>query len=164
MVDQVRVGNKIRKDEGGFLETLKVIAQALLIAVVVRTLLFQTFNIPSGSLIPTLLIGDYLFVSKFAYGYSYASCPSVRIAAVGLDLGADDFCGWAEGRGRLWAGQPARGEDRDRADTAQQGERGAAGGADRVRPERIGRGSGQGATRSAGGATGRPCRRRNWKA
>ena len=45
-------------------ETVKVIVQALLIALVVRTLLFQPFNIPSGSLIPTLLIGDYLFVSK----------------------------------------------------------------------------------------------------
>ncbi len=39
-------------------ETVKVIVQALLIAVVVRTFLFQPFNIPSGSLIPTLLVGD----------------------------------------------------------------------------------------------------------
>jgi signal peptidase I len=64
-----------KKEEGGFGETVKVIIQALLIALVVRTLLFQPFNIPSGSMIPTLLIGDYLFVSKYSYGYSKHSIP-----------------------------------------------------------------------------------------
>lgn len=64
-----------KKEEEGLWETVKVILQALLIAVVVRTVLFQPFNIPSGSLIPTLLIGDYLFVSKYAYGYSKHSIP-----------------------------------------------------------------------------------------
>jgi signal peptidase I len=66
---------KKRADEGGILETIKVIIQALLIALVVRTVLFQPFNIPSGSMIPTLLIGDYLFVSKYSYGYSHFSIP-----------------------------------------------------------------------------------------
>lgn len=61
--------------DGGIGETVKVVVQALLIALVVRTFLFQPFNIPSGSLIPTLLIGDYLFVSKYAYGYSKYSFP-----------------------------------------------------------------------------------------
>jgi signal peptidase I len=61
--------------EGGKGDTLKVIIQALLIALVVRTILFQPFNIPSGSMIPTLLIGDYLFVSKYTYGYSDHSIP-----------------------------------------------------------------------------------------
>ena len=61
--------------EGGLGETVKVVVQALLIALVVRTFLFQPFNIPSGSLIPTLLIGDYLFVSKYSYGYSKFSFP-----------------------------------------------------------------------------------------
>ena len=56
------------KKEEGWWETVKVIIEALLIALVVRTLLFQPFNIPSGSLVPTLLVGDYLFVSKYAYG------------------------------------------------------------------------------------------------
>src|SRR6187397_1322272 len=69
------VGTSVKKEEGGLWETIKVIIQALLIAVVVRTVLFQPFNIPSGSLIPTLLIGDYLFVSKYSYGYSRYSIP-----------------------------------------------------------------------------------------
>jgi signal peptidase I len=69
------VGDGVKKDESGIWETIKVIVQALLIAVVVRTILFQPFNIPSGSLIPTLLIGDYLFVSKYSYGYSKHSIP-----------------------------------------------------------------------------------------
>jgi signal peptidase I len=70
----VEVSRKDRS-EGGIYETVKVVIQALLIALVVRTVLFQPFNIPSGSLIPTLLIGDYLFVSKYSYGYSRHSIP-----------------------------------------------------------------------------------------
>ncbi|MFZ4532605.1 MAG: S26 family signal peptidase, partial [Alsobacter sp.] len=70
MTEPTRVAKDKRAEEGGILETVKVMAQALLIALVVRTFFFQPFNIPSGSLIPTLLIGDYLFVSKYSYGYS----------------------------------------------------------------------------------------------
>ena len=51
-------------------ETLKTIVYAVVIAIAVRTIAFEPFNIPSGSLTPTLLVGDYLFVSKYAYGYS----------------------------------------------------------------------------------------------
>jgi signal peptidase I len=47
----------------------------VLIALVVRTVAFEPFNIPSGSMVPTLLVGDYLFVSKFSYGYSRYSLP-----------------------------------------------------------------------------------------
>ena len=56
-------------------ETIVVVAQALIIALVVRSFLFQPFNIPSGSMIPTLLVGDYLFVSKYSYGFSKHSFP-----------------------------------------------------------------------------------------
>ncbi|MEI7599771.1 MAG: signal peptidase I [Aestuariivirga sp.] len=58
-----------RKSEDGLWETVKVIIQALLIAFVVRTFLYQPFNIPSASMYPTLKVGDYLFVSKLSYGY-----------------------------------------------------------------------------------------------
>jgi signal peptidase I len=61
--------------QGGLAETVKVVIQALLIALVIRTLLFQPFSIPSGSMKGTLLVGDYLFVSQFSYGYSRYSLP-----------------------------------------------------------------------------------------
>ncbi|RAI37851.1 signal peptidase I [Rhodoplanes roseus] len=64
-----------KKKEGGILETARVIFHALIIALVIRTFLFQPFNIPSGSMMATLLIGDYLFVSKYSYGYSRYSFP-----------------------------------------------------------------------------------------
>jgi signal peptidase I len=64
-----------KRNEGGLAETLRVIAQALIIALLVRTLLFQPFNIPSGSMEGTLLVGDYLFVSTYSYGYTHYSLP-----------------------------------------------------------------------------------------
>jgi len=63
------------KKPSGNLETLKTVFYAVLIAVVVRTVAFEPFNIPSGSMIPSLLVGDYLFVTKFSYGYSKHSMP-----------------------------------------------------------------------------------------
>ncbi|MGF1628188.1 MAG: signal peptidase I [Kiloniellaceae bacterium] len=67
------------KDSGqagsAWLETLRTIVIAVLIAVGVRTFAYEPFNIPSSSMEPTLLVGDYLFVSKLSYGYSRHSLP-----------------------------------------------------------------------------------------
>ncbi len=89
---------KAKKREG-FGEFLKTIVYALLIAGVFRTLLFQPFYIPSGSMKSTLLVGDYLFISKYAYGYSSASCPTIA----GVNL-----CPFLWGR--VWSAPPERGD------------------------------------------------------
>jgi signal peptidase I len=85
---------KTSAQSSGFGETVKIVIQALLLALLVRTFLFQPFNIPSGSMKETLLVGDYLFVSKFSYGYSRYSFP--------FGLGFFD--------GRVWAAEPERGD------------------------------------------------------
>lgn len=82
-----------RKKEG-FWETVKTVFWALLIAMAFRSILYQPFSIPSGSMKPTLLVGDYLFVSKFSYGYSKYSLP----------FSPDLF------DGRIWGSTPERGD------------------------------------------------------
>ncbi len=74
---------------GGFWETLRTVLYAIVIATFVRTLLYEPFNIPSGSMIPTLLVGDYLFVSKFSYGYSRYSFPFGLDSMVGASGSAN---------------------------------------------------------------------------
>ncbi|MEX0971168.1 MAG: signal peptidase I [Paracoccaceae bacterium] len=90
------------KKRGFISEWVRTIIYALALAGVIRTLIFQPFYIPSGSMKETLLIGDFLFVNKFAYGYSYASCP--RMFGV-------EFCGFAQGsNARIWGDEPDRGD------------------------------------------------------
>ncbi len=82
------------KHDGGVVETIKTVVYALLIAGVFRSLFFQPFWIPSGSMKDTLLIGDFLFVNKMAYGYSKHSCPF-------------SMCPF---EGRILASEPTRGD------------------------------------------------------
>ena len=78
-----------KRKEGGAAETGRVIFHALIIAFVIRTFLFQPFNIPSGSMMATLLVGDYLFVSKYSYGYSHYSLPLSPRLFSGRILGSE---------------------------------------------------------------------------
>ncbi len=82
------------KTDGGIVESIKTIVYALLIAGVFRTLFFQPFWIPSESMKNTLLIGDFVFVNKMAYGYSKYSCPFAMCPL----------------SGRLFASDPERGD------------------------------------------------------
>ena len=104
MATDAKKGNSV-------IETIKTIVYALLIAGIFRTLFFQPFWIPSGSMKETLLIGDFLFVNKMTYGYSFASCPTIRIPVVGLNIDAEDICGFVGGDNtRLFGGEPERGD------------------------------------------------------
>ena len=79
-------------------ELAKTVIYAGLIAIVIRTFFFQPFNIPSASMEATLLVGDYLFVEKFSYGYSRYTFP---------------FGGWPFGQythGRFMQHGPERGD------------------------------------------------------
>lgn len=86
--------NEKADSDGGLWETIKVILQALILALILRTFVVQPFSIPSGSMMGTLLVGDYLFVSKYSYGYSRYSFPF----------------GLAPFEGRLWEGTPRQGD------------------------------------------------------
>ena len=83
-----------KKKKDGWMDGVRTILIAGVLALLFRSLLFEPFNIPSGSMIPTLRVGDYLFVSKYSYGYSRYSFP----------LGLIPF------EGRIISSQPERGD------------------------------------------------------
>ena len=87
--------NKPEKSvENEWMELVKTAFWAVLLAMAIRAVLFEPFNIPSGSMKPNLLVGDYLFVSKYSYGYSRHSFP---FGLVPMD-------------GRVWTTEPERGD------------------------------------------------------
>mgnify|MGYP003630501547 CR=1 FL=1 len=81
-------------DKNELSEFVKTALVAVFIALIIRSVFFEPFNIPSGSMKPTLLVGDYLFVNKPAYGYSKYSFPF----------------GIAPIEKRVWAKEPQRGD------------------------------------------------------
>ncbi len=90
-----QVTEEPKKKKKAWDDTIRTIFYAIVIAVLFRSFLFEPFHIPSGSMKSNLLVGDYLFVSKFSYGYSRYSFP------LGLPLFT----------GRFWLGDgPRRGD------------------------------------------------------
>ena len=65
----------MKLDKDFFLDNIKTLFYALIIAVIIRSLLIQPFYIPSSSMEPNLLVGDRIFVTKYSYGYSKHSFP-----------------------------------------------------------------------------------------
>lgn len=98
MTDNEKVSDTpVSKDDSALesgKETLRMIFLALVIALVVRTFAFEPFNIPSSSMVPSLLVGDFLFVSKYSYGYGARGT----------------FWGVIPLSGRLGGGEPKRGD------------------------------------------------------
>jgi len=87
------MASKVSGSEGGIVEFIKTIVYALLIAGVFRTVFYQPFWIPSESMKDTLLVGDFLFVNKMAYGYSKYSCPFAICPFSGRILARDPVRG-----------------------------------------------------------------------
>ena len=65
----------MEKKKGGLWSEIKGLLWAVLLALVIRAVWFEPYNIPSSSMLPTLLVGDYLLVTKYDYGYSKHSFP-----------------------------------------------------------------------------------------
>ena len=85
---------KQKKFKDAFWENVKTVFLAIFLALLIRSFLYEPFRIPSGSMYPTLKVGDYLFVSKYTYGYSRFSFPG----------------GFPLFDGRIWYSEPQRGD------------------------------------------------------
>ncbi|MBL8884278.1 MAG: signal peptidase I [Hyphomicrobium sp.] len=101
-----------RSERSSWLETAIIIAEALAIAMFVRVFLYQPFNIPSGSMKNTLLIGDYLFVSKLSYGYSKYSFPRTATVCIPFTGACSTFRILPDliPEGRIFSAEPKRGD------------------------------------------------------
>lgn len=78
-----------REEESSFIDLAKTIIYALALAMAVRFVLVQPFRIPSGSMQPTLYVGDYVVVSKWSYGYSrFSFAPLEKMLPTGRLFGA----------------------------------------------------------------------------
>jgi signal peptidase I len=77
----------MEKKKGGLWSEIKGLLWAILLALLIRSVWFEPYNIPSSSMVPTLLVGDYLFITKYDYGYSKHSFPfSLPIIPSGVRL------------------------------------------------------------------------------
>jgi signal peptidase I len=85
---------KAKKQQSGIAETTRFLIMLFLFAVLLRTFVLAPFVIPSGSMLPQLMIGDYLFVGKWPYGYGRYNFPF----------------GLASFDGRIWGAVPDRGD------------------------------------------------------
>ena len=100
-----------RSNRSSWIETAIIVAEALAIAMFVRVFLYQPFNIPSGSMKETLLIGDYLFVSKLSYGYSRFSFPRTASLCMPLTLVCSTFRVLPDlSTERIFSAEPKRGD------------------------------------------------------
>lgn len=93
--------------EGGWGDTLRTIALALVLTISLRAAGFELFNIPTGSMVPTLLVGDYVAVSKYSYGYSRYSLPGFLRFGFSAPAVTKDC---AAVPGRLFGRMPERGD------------------------------------------------------